>query len=99
MAHYSALKSHEVPTPATAGMIFYSILPCIMRTHAFVSITHSIIIPMVYNHYTHVQCASLFSPKQFRQKSVHCIQQNAVCEKATQEGHIWCDPSQINCPE
>ena len=36
------------------------ILPCIMRTH--------IIIPMVCNHYTHVERASLFFPKKFGQK-------------------------------
>ena len=47
-------------------------------THVFEHIIHGIIIPtiisMVCNHYTHVQCTSLFFPQKFGQKKVYIIQ-------------------------
>ena len=41
-------------------------------------IIHGIIMPMVCDHPTHVQCASLFSPQKFGSKSMYYTQQNMV---------------------
>ena len=51
------------------------IVPCVMRTHVSVCITHGIIIPIVIPmvcDYTHVCCASLFFTQKFGQK-VHMM--------------------------
>ena len=48
----------------------------IMHTHVSVHVIQGIIIPVVCNHYTHVECTSLFFPKTFGQKSVQYTWQN-----------------------
>lgn len=54
----------------------YHILLCLMPTHAFVCIIDGIIISMIRNHYTRVQCASLLFLQKFGQNSAQYTQQN-----------------------
>ena len=52
----------------------------------FVCVIHRIIIPMVHNHYAHVQCTSLFFPQKLGGGSAHYIQQNMVINSKTSNG-------------